>query len=174
METFKLNEIVVSTLNHWASSSLYVSNLVFFCAVYLGWVMIGFLIVYIYRAHRRWTAFRFVLISLASALVALFIADLIKSFYPVDRPSSVLEGIVQIFTPGDKEAFPSVHMSFFGGLAFTLMWRKRKLGLWFLAGAVFIGVGRIASGIHYPLDIIAGALLGLGVSLFFRRWLKKR
>ena len=174
METFPLNEIIVSALNQWANSSLYVSNLVIFCGVYLGWVMLVFLIVYIYRARRRWITGRFILIALVSALIALFIADLIKYFYPVARPSSSLKRIIQIFTPGDKFSFPSGHLAFFGGLAFTLLWRKRRLGLWFLAGVILIGVARIAAGVHYPLDIIAGGLLGFVVSLFFRHWLRRR
>lgn len=171
METFKLNELVVGSLNYWANSSLYYSNLVIFFGVYLGWVMLGFLFVYVYRAHRRWAIFRFVFVALASALTALFIADLIKTWYPIDRPNLSLKEIVRIFIPGDLESFPSSHMTFFSGLAFSLMWRKRHLGLWFLVGAILIGLARIAAGIHYPLDIIAGGLLGFVVSLFFRRFL---
>jgi undecaprenyl-diphosphatase len=171
METFYYNEIIVSILNHWANLSLYFSNLVVFAGVYLGWMMLLFLLIYIYRAHRKWPVFRFVLIAVASALISLLIADLIKYFFPIGRPTTSLGDITQIFIPIDAASFPSSHMTFFSGLAFALIWRKRQLGFWFLIGAILIGVARIAAGVHYPLDIVAGALLGFIVSLFSHRWL---
>jgi len=172
VETFYPNEIIITFLNHWANYSLYTSNFVVFCGVYLGWILVAFLFYYIYQSHKRWKTFRFILIALFSALMSLFVADLIKTFYPISRPSASLKGIIQIFIPGDRASFPSSHMAFLGGLAFALMWRKRKLGLWFLAAVVLIGLARIAAGIHYPLDILVGLLLGFIVSLVFRRFIK--
>jgi undecaprenyl-diphosphatase len=151
---------------------LYYSNFVIFFGVYFGWVLVAILFLIVFRARRRWTAFRCILLALATGLIALFVADLIKGFYPVSRPDSALGGVTKIIIPADKESFPSSYAAFFGGLAFALMWRKRKLGLLFLLGAILIGVARVAAGVHYPLDIIAGGLLGFLTSLLFRRWLR--
>ncbi len=174
METFKLNEVIVRTLNHWSGQSLYTTNLVVFCAVYLGWLMIFILFLYVYQSKRHWTTFRFILMSLVVALSTLALADLIKHFYPVARPSFTMKDINPLFVPGDIGSFPSSHMSFFSGLAFALWWRKKKLGLWFLSGACLIGLARVAAGVHYPLDIVIGGLLGFIISWLFRRFLRAR
>lgn len=167
METFQLNISSVSWLNHWANSSLYASNLVIFFAVYLGWLMVAGLLLYIYEARNRWRAFRIALLALASGLLALLAADLIKSIYPVARPLAGLKGITALFKPGDISSFPSSHAAFFGGLAGYLFLRNRSYGSWYLLFALIICVARVASGVHYPVDILAGLVLAGLASLIF-------
>ena len=57
-------------------------------------------------------------------------------------------------------AFPSSHATVFAALGMAIYLRDKKAGRWFLAGAVVIGLARIVAGVHYPLDILAGFLLG--------------
>jgi len=169
VENFQLNILIVSWLNHWANSSLYASNLIIFFAVYLGWLMVAGLLFYIYEARNNWRAFRVALLALASGLLALLAADLIKSVYPVARPLSSLKGLTSLFKPGDIASFPSSHAAFFGGLAGYLFLRSRNYGGWYLLLVLLICVARVASGVHYPLDILAGlALAGLASLIFIK------
>jgi len=46
------------------------------------------------------------------------------------------------------------------------------LGKWYFAGAVLIGLARIAAGVHFPIDILAGLLLGLIVTLVIAKLTK--
>ena len=46
---------------------------------------------------------------------------------------------------------------------------NKKLGKWSLGMALLIGLGRIFVGIHWPLDIIAGAAIGLGSAFLIRK-----
>jgi undecaprenyl-diphosphatase len=45
---------------------------------------------------------------------------------------------------------------------------KYKLVFFIIAG--FIGWTRIYLGLHFPTDVIAGALLGYGITRLFLRW----
>ncbi len=37
----------------------------------------------------------------------------------------------------------------------------RKLGWWLFAGAALMGVARVVGGIHWPSDILGGAVIGI-------------
>jgi len=162
MESFTLNISIVSFLNHWANSSLYASNIVIFCAVYLGWVLVIGLLFYIYDARNHWKAFRIPLLFLVSGLLALLVVDLVKGIIPITRPFSAIKGILPLFKPGDLAAFPSSHAAFFGGIALYLLLRHRGPGVWYLSLVILMCLARVAAGVHYPLDILAGlAVAGL-------------
>lgn len=61
-------------------------------------------------------------------------------------------------------SFPSDHATLFFGLATGLALISRRVGwLAFLYGAVFIALPRLYLGLHYPTDLVIGAVLGVGV-----------
>jgi undecaprenyl-diphosphatase len=62
-------------------------------------------------------------------------------------------------------SFPSGHAASAVGGAFvtTLMARRARVLLWALA--LLIAVSRIYIGVHYPLDVVAGACVGWGVAV---------
>ena len=44
-----------------------------------------------------------------------------------------------------------------------------KLGRFLLIVALLISLGRIFSGVHYPSDVLAGALVGIGAAWYLHR-----
>jgi len=53
------------------------------------------------------------------------------------------------------------------GMAWGIFLYNRKAGSVLLALAAIMGFSRVYVGIHYPLDIVGGMVLGLLVALFF-------
>mgnify|MGYP001585776501 CR=1 FL=1 len=160
METFPLNELLFKLLNNLAGHSIFFDNLVYFLAQDLGWIMILSILIYVYYASHRMLAVQNSLIAIAVAMTSLFIADVAKKIFIVPRPFMAIKGIHEIFVIGGFDSFPSGHAAFFGALAISIYLRDRKAGAFFLIGAVAIGLARVIAGIHYPLDILAGFLLG--------------
>lgn len=67
-------------------------------------------------------------------------------------------------------SFPSDHAILFFTLATGLFFVSRILGTIAIAHAIFvICLPRIYLGLHYPTDILVGALLGIGISLWVNR-----
>ena len=62
-------------------------------------------------------------------------------------------------------SFPSDHASASFAIGFAVLMFDRVVGAVFLAAALAIGVGRVFVGEHYPLDVAAGCLVGLGAAL---------
>ncbi len=89
---------------------------------------------------------------------------------PLVRPDpNVYVRIVPQEYPGKVRSFPSGHTTTSAALAAVttlLYWRRRDrrplvLGVWLLAA--MIGFSRIYLACHWPLDVLAGALLGASV-----------
>lgn len=67
-------------------------------------------------------------------------------------------------------SFPSDHAILFFTLATGLFFISRMLGIIAIAHAIFvISLPRIYLGLHYPTDILVGALIGIGISLWVNR-----
>ena len=106
-----------------------------------------------------------VLHALFSTLTAWVITLLIKNFFPVDRP--FLQKSVETYTlttPNDG-AFPSAHVAVAFALSVTIFLHDRKVGWFYLLAAILIGIARVMANVHYPTDILGGALLGTLVAI---------
>jgi undecaprenyl-diphosphatase len=56
--------------------------------------------------------------------------------------------------------------------AMTVWYVDRKWGWSFFALVTLVGIARIYVGVHWPLDIIAGAIIGIASAVFVH-WLLK-
>ena len=58
-------------------------------------------------------------------------------------------------------SFPSTHTASAFALAATIITHNKKLGILYLIMAALVGIARIFAHVHYPVDIIGGAIIGL-------------
>ena len=72
-------------------------------------------------------------------------------------------------SPGEilDPCFPSAHSTFAFMMATLLASRFPRYRVIFFFGAAFIGWTRIYLGLHYPTDVIAGGLLGYGITKLY-------
>jgi len=78
------------------------------------------------------------------------------------RPYYVVEGLVALVTSGDPNSFPSGHTC--AAFAVAGIWMHCLPQKWSkgasLACAVLMGCSRLYVGVHFPSDVLAGALVG--------------
>ena len=91
-----------------------------------------------------------------------------------ERPLFILEMASKISRgPGEilDPSFPSAHATFAFMMATLLAhWFPRYRILFYII-AGFIAWTRIYLGLHYPTDVMAGALLGYGITKIFLNWI---
>ncbi len=99
-----------------------------------------------------------------SFFVAWTVSELIKYIFPTLRPFQVQDLIPLTATiPGDG-AFPSSHTAVAFALSVTILKHDKKVGVLYLIMAGLVGIARIMAHVHYPIDIVGGAILGTVIS----------
>lgn len=107
--------------------------------------------------------------ALASSGLALLINQLIAGVWDRARPFVHHPSVHVWGTRSHDPSFPSDHASAAFGIAFAVFFFDRLVGSIFLTAACVIGVGRVFIGAHYPMDVVAGCLVGLGSALLVVR-----
>ncbi len=82
----------------------------------------------------------------------------------VKRPRPVLEGLPPLGGAPSSLSFPSAHATSSFAVA-TAMTRVEPLGALAFVLALALSLGRPYLGMHYPSDVLAGALLGVALGL---------
>jgi undecaprenyl-diphosphatase len=144
-----------------------------FLAEYLGYFLIlGIVYLLIKEKNWRWRIYFFSLTTLSVILARGIITEIIKFFYYQPRPFLVLE-IQPLIEHNLTSSFPSGHAAAFFALALVIFYFNKKWGWRCLILALLIGLARIFAGIHWPLDIIGGAIIGLISGLVIQKILFK-
>lgn len=151
-----------------AHQSVFSDKLIIFLAVYFPYLVAlaagGFL--FFYRK-----SLRELLVVFFSSFLAFFISEVLKISFHTLRPFFALPDVQALFAESSY-AFPSGHATFFSALALALFFINKKIGYLFMFFALIIGLARIAAGVHFPVDILGGFILGAGVSYlvaYFRK-----
>jgi undecaprenyl-diphosphatase len=128
--------------------------------VFLGLLIAAFLFVRGDLAHRVATR-RAVVAAGLSAGLGLAVAQVMSRIVDRPRPFVAHPHAVHLFSPHAADpGFPSDHATAAFAIAVALLLRSRRWGAIALAAATILAVTRVAMGIHYPTDVLAGAVVG--------------
>jgi len=108
---------------------------------------------------RAWR--RAALAAVLSAGVALAIGKVISELVDRARPFVVDPHGVHLFSGHAADpGFPSDHATGAFAVAMAIWLRNRVAGTVALIAAAVLSIGRVAIGVHFPSDVLAGAVLG--------------
>ena len=161
-----MNASIFYFINSIAGQSYLLDQLIIFLSNQFGYLlMLGLFISFFFYKDKK-QGVRDILIVLGSAFFAYVIAYIFKHLLPHPRPFEVLSDAYVLYTHGGGDSFPSGHATFFMALATSLFFIRRRLAFVYVLGALIIGSMRIAVGVHWPLDIFAGWMLGAALGIF--------
>lgn len=154
-----LDAILPFMRNQWTWAPLYLFLAIFMPLNYgrKGWM---------------WCVFFLLTFSLSDYISASMIKPFFHRLRPCNNP--YLYQTVHLLVPcGSGYSFPSSHaanhfaLAVFGGLSL----RKRIKWIWWAAisWATIVVYAQVYVGVHFPLDVACGALLGIGVGSFTGR-----
>lgn len=106
-------------------------------------------------------------IGVFAALTAMGLASLavfsFNALYFRPRPFDTVDVTLLFYRPTDS-SFPSNAVAAVFGIAAVVWGVNRRLGTALLVASGLYGLARVYVGVHYPLDVLAGALIGIAVA----------
>lgn len=146
-------------INQFAGKWVCLDNLAIFFAKYFVYILV-ILVVIIF-----WKKWKIISQSLLAAILARWgIVELIRFLWP--RPRPFINHAVNLLFPYIEPSFPSGHAAFTFALATVIYYCNKKAGILFFIAGFLISLSRVFAGIHWPSDILAGAIVGI-----FSGWL---
>ena len=150
----------------------FLDNLMSLISGKLTWLPLYLIL--LYEFYRRMKFSKHFLAFLITVGLTFFLTDfccshLIRPIFMrlrpvcIDNPIHTMVHAVEGYRAGESYGFPSCHASNTFGLA-TLVWlylRERWTTIAMFSWAIIMCYSRVYLGVHYPGDVICGALLGL-------------
>jgi undecaprenyl-diphosphatase len=90
---------------------------------------------------------------------------LLKNSFKRGRPQTKIAGFHSHIVPADEFSFPSGHTSAAFLSAVLCAWFYPSMTVWVFLWAPLVGMARIFLGVHYPADVVIGALMGSACAL---------
>ncbi len=154
---------ILLAIRSFGSNSDAINFMGVFCARTLLPVMFGAVILgsYFMRRREHVRAWEISIHALLAAGLGFAIRELIALIHFRPRPfiAHAFEPLISLRWV--DASFPSGHATAAFALAATVMRYDRLWGSVFMVFALFVGWSRVFVGVHYPSDVVAGALLGV-------------
>jgi undecaprenyl-diphosphatase len=164
---------IFQVINNLANKNIYLDWLGIFAAKYLIFIIVAVVLgLAILKKDRIYKLMAFN--AFVAAGWAWVINNLIGLIYFRPRPFVNHEVLKLIQKSALEKSFPSDHVAISFAIAFAIYFYNKKLGIIFLILALIVGLGRIFVGVHYPLDILGGIIVGLLSAFLAKRILKNR
>ncbi|MFU1796084.1 undecaprenyl-diphosphatase [Paenibacillus azoreducens] len=148
-------------INEWGRSASFLNPFMRFFAedaFYLFFA--GFLIYWFVRNENNR---KMVIQSVISVCGGLAVSWLLGHLFYRDRPF-VSHAVIQLIQHAANASFPSDHAIGAFAIAASFALYRKKEGIAWLIMAALIAFSRVWTGVHYPTDILGGALIGVIVA----------
>lgn len=167
-----LDLYIFNLINGLAGKWVWLDYLAIFFAKYFEYFLFFILFLFLIFGFKKY--YKIIFISLLAAGISRFVvAEIIRFLWFKPRPFVYNPVNLLINYNPAKSSFPSGHASFYFALSAAISFYNKKLGIIFYAGTLLIVVSRVFVGIHWPSDILAGALLGVFIAWLVNKIFKK-
>ncbi len=159
-----------AVINGWATAGPLVDHVAVVLAKYAPeiWAVI-FLLLWFWPPLRANRARKAVVYAVAAGVLALVVNFALGHIFPYRPRPFVLLGVAHmhllILHHAADTSFPSDHAAGSFAFAVGLFFARPRDGWWALLLAAAVGLARIVAGLHWPTDVLVGALVGVGSGL---------
>lgn len=163
--------MIFQAINGTANISKIIDFMGVFFAEYLLYIVIAGFLVLLFINRTRLMA---ISVAISVVLARFVIAEPIKRIFHIARPYIIEDNVKKIVgESGNYFSFPSGHTAIFFAIAMAVFYFNKRWGIIAFVVAILVGLSRIYVGVHWPIDIIAGALIGILSGIVIGKIFKK-
>lgn len=142
----------------------------FFAEYTVLMLMMGTIVFWFTRKEKN----RIMLLNAGISFVfAEIIGKLAGQLHSNNQPFAELNNVNQLIEKAIDNSFPSDHTILLFSVCFSIWLFRKKQGLFWFTLAAATAISRIGVGVHYPFDVIVGAIIAISSALFIH-WLNSK
>ncbi len=176
-----LNTFLFYSINKFAGASALLDQVFVFVTNPFTFIVLGTigLWVVLFRpltardSWKRLVALKEALFFVTSTILVFGIVQAIKAGVSYPRPAQLLYGVKTLIVFGSYDSFPSLHAALSFMVATLIEFHHTRWGRALFVVAILVGVSRVFVGVHYPIDIVIGAAIGMLVPVVLRELIRQ-
>ncbi|PGX89802.1 undecaprenyl-diphosphatase [Bacillus cereus] len=168
MSFSQLNIDTFRAINDLGKQYSSLNSTMVFLAEYMVYFLGLIIIIYWFTQSRKNKMM--IIQAMVAFVTAEIIGKLAGKFHLNYQPFAVLPDVNKLVDHAVDNSFPSDHTILFFSICFSFWLVRKKTGSLLLTLAFCVAISRIWVGVHYPFDVVTGALIGI-ISALFSYWL---
>lgn len=169
-----LDQTIFWFLNSLAGNGGFSDGFWIFVTNYLPYVLMAVALValIVWRQDLRNKIKIVAVFAVTFGLSHIFVIEGLNKLWPRLRPFDTLQGVTELVSESGF-SFPSKHALLTFLLAAYVYNFNKRLGVWLYIFAALVAISRVVVGVHYPSDVLVGAILGILIGLLVYKICKK-
>lgn len=158
----EINTQIFRAINDLGKEYSFLNPFFVFIADYTVYILIAAVLIYWFTRSKKNRLM--VISSLLSVVIAEVVGKTVSLFHFNYQPFVSLSGVNQLIEKDIGNSFPSDHTIIFFTVCFTFFFFKKKYKYLWIGLALLVGLSRIWVGVHYPADVLTGAITGIAAA----------
>ncbi|WP_320420632.1 undecaprenyl-diphosphatase [Mammaliicoccus lentus] len=159
MNLSEINIELFRMFNDLGKEVMFLNPIMIFFAKYMKYFLFFGIIMYWFTRKRENRIM--IISSIFAFVVAEVFGAIAGAIHSNNQPFAELSNVNQLIGHAIDNSFPSDHAIEFFSICITFLLFKKNLRYVWLAIAILVSISRVWVGVHYPADILVGAILGI-------------
>lgn len=155
-----MDYLLFTYLNNLAGKWICLDSIAIFFAQYFIYFLAAGAVLFFFLIKKKERIYYLILAGTSVILSRLIITELIRLIWYRPRPF-VAHRVNQLIEHSASGSFPSGHITFLFALSAVIYFFSKKIGWLFFICSFLIGLSRVFIGVHYPLDVFGGIIIGI-------------
>lgn len=159
MNLSEINIELFRMFNDLGKEVMFLNPIMIFFAKYMKYFLLFGIIMYWFTREQENRIM--IISSMFAFVVAEVFGAIAGAIHSNNQPFAELSNVNQLIGHAIDNSFPSDHAIEFFSICITFLLFKKNLRYVWLAIAILVSISRVWVGVHYPADILVGAILGI-------------
>ncbi len=151
---------IILYLNSLTGVSFYLDAFFYFVAKFVPYFMVAGIGYFLLRNFKQYLFF-VTEVGLAVLFARYGIVNIIRYYFPRQRPFLQMEEVNLLLDYKEKPSFPSGHTALVFAIATVVYFYNKKIGIALYGLSLLVALSRVVVGMHWVSDVFAGAVAGV-------------